>query len=217
MNEMGTTTQKRKTKMSNHRSNFALAAGVTLAIAAITAGSASAMGNHASSRSMGNHQTTMNQPTMVKGITTKPRVTGLTIPPGKVTGLTIPPGKVTGLIIPPKGVKGVVITGILKPPVTGVIIPPVTGVIVTPPNVVVTPPEEVTWTRRRYPWYAGTTVATAQPAMSTAVTTAPCNCLTKEYLQDGSVLFKDLCTKEAAILTVEEMKGKQQGANLQNQ
>jgi len=29
------------------------------------------------------------------------------------------------------------------------------------------------------------------------------------------VLFKDLCTKEAAVLTVEEMKAKQQGA--QNQ
>ena len=54
----------------------------------------------------------------------------------------------------------------------------------------------------------GTTVAAAQPVMSTAVATAPCNCLTKEYLQDGSVLFKDLCTKEAAILTVEEMKAK---------
>jgi len=27
---------------------------------------------------------------------------------------------------------------------------------------------------------------------------ASCNCLTKEYLPDGSVLFKDLCTKEQA-------------------
>jgi hypothetical protein len=29
---------------------------------------------------------------------------------------------------------------------------------------------------------------------------APCNCLTKQYLQDGSVLFQDNCTKEAAIM-----------------
>jgi hypothetical protein len=27
----------------------------------------------------------------------------------------------------------------------------------------------------------------------------PCNCLTKQYLDDGSVLFRDICTKEAAI------------------
>ena len=26
-----------------------------------------------------------------------------------------------------------------------------------------------------------------------------CNCLTKEYLADGTVLFKDLCTKEMAL------------------
>ena len=27
---------------------------------------------------------------------------------------------------------------------------------------------------------------------------ATCTCLTKEYLEDGSVLFKDTCTKEMA-------------------
>ena len=27
----------------------------------------------------------------------------------------------------------------------------------------------------------------------------PCTCLSKEYTQDGRVLFKDLCTNEAAI------------------
>ena len=47
-------------------------------------------------------------------------------------------------------------------------------------------------------------------AATTTVRSAPCNCLTKEYLQDGSVLFKDLCTKEAAILAVEEMRAKAQ-------
>jgi hypothetical protein len=28
-----------------------------------------------------------------------------------------------------------------------------------------------------------------------------CNCLTKQYLNDGSVLFQDICTREAAIAT----------------
>lgn len=42
-------------------------------------------------------------------------------------------------------------------------------------------------------------------------TTAPCNCLTKQYLQDGSVLFKDICTKEAAIATPDELKAQAQG------
>jgi hypothetical protein len=34
----------------------------------------------------------------------------------------------------------------------------------------------------------------------------PCNCLTKQYLDDGSVLFRDICTKEAAIATPAELK-----------
>jgi len=47
------------------------------------------------------------------------------------------------------------------------------------------------------------------PTVSTA--TANCNCLTKEYLPDGSVLFKDLCTKEAAMATPDELKAQAQG------
>jgi hypothetical protein len=27
----------------------------------------------------------------------------------------------------------------------------------------------------------------------------PCNCITKQSLPDGSVLFQDICTKESAI------------------
>src|SRR5436190_53557 len=41
--------------------------------------------------------------------------------------------------------------------------------------------------------YAGYTVA--RPV----VASGPCTCLSKEYTQDGRVLFKDLCTNEAAI------------------
>jgi len=38
--------------------------------------------------------------------------------------------------------------------------------------------------------------------ISTAATQAAadsCNCLTKQSLPDGSVLFQDICTKESAI------------------
>ena len=42
------------------------------------------------------------------------------------------------------------------------------------------------------------------------VTTAPCNCLTKQYLQDGSVLFTDICTREAAMATPDELKAQGQ-------
>jgi len=210
--------------MLNRRSNIVLAAGVTLAITALTAGSASAAGHSPAAKSMGNQ--TMSAPAMVKGIKIpgNTNVNGIKIP-GKVTGITgfKIPGKV--ITVPPKGIvitgivkppiKGIIVTGIVKPPkVVGVWIPPVTGVVVTPPSIV-----EVPVPHRRYSWYTGGSVAAASPVMSTAVTKAeaPCNCLTKEYLQDGSVLFKDLCTKEAAVLTVEEMKANQQGANAQNQ
>jgi hypothetical protein len=37
------------------------------------------------------------------------------------------------------------------------------------------------------------------PATVVAQPAAPCNCLTKQYLQDGSVLFTDICSKEQAM------------------
>jgi hypothetical protein len=37
------------------------------------------------------------------------------------------------------------------------------------------------------------------PAPAAQVVQAPCNCLTKQNLPDGSVLFQDICTKESAI------------------
>ena len=41
------------------------------------------------------------------------------------------------------------------------------------------------------------TYAALRPVTSYAVSQpATCTCLTKEYLEDGSVLFKDTCTKE---------------------
>lgn len=40
----------------------------------------------------------------------------------------------------------------------------------------------------------------------TAQASAPCNCLNKKYLDDGSVVFWDACTKEEALATPEELK-----------
>jgi hypothetical protein len=57
----------------------------------------------------------------------------------------------------------------------------------------------------------------ATPVAADAVAAGPCNCLTKQYLDDGSVLFKDICTKEAALATPEELKAQAQGAAPQAQ
>jgi hypothetical protein len=214
----------RKTKMLNRRSNFVLAAGMTVAIMALAAGSASAAGGNASGKMMLRE----NVGTRVEGISVQPKPVGIRANPGKVTGIVLPPRKppINGIVLPPGKV-----TGIVKPPINGIVLPPgkkppkgimIPPVVVNPLPVISVPPavvsvpsttEVVTYPRRRYSWYTGGSMAAAQPAMSTA----PCNCLTKEYLSDGSVLFKDLCTKEAAILTVEEMKAKAQGANYQSQ
>jgi hypothetical protein len=44
------------------------------------------------------------------------------------------------------------------------------------------------------------TYAAVRPIAAYAVAPAPtCTCLTKEYLPDGTVLFKDACTKEMAM------------------
>jgi hypothetical protein len=55
--------------------------------------------------------------------------------------------------------------------------------------------------RRPY-WIAPvvTGVDTTYPATpATYAATPTCNCLTKQYTQDGAVVFKDLCTKEMAM------------------
>jgi hypothetical protein len=59
------------------------------------------------------------------------------------------------------------------------------------------------WRTHRYygfPVAVGGTVATgAVYAATPRAPAATCNCLTKEYLPDGSLLFKDVCTNEAAM------------------
>ena len=57
-----------------------------------------------------------------------------------------------------------------------------------------------------------TSVAGARP-LTTAPTSAasePCSCLTKQYLDDGSVLFRDICTREAALATPDDLKAQAQ-------
>ncbi len=87
------------------------------------------------------------------------------------------------------------------------------------------PPPIAWWPHHDHPWWitfhhphwgVGTTLVTA-PADATATSTAPCNCLTKQYLDDGSVLFQDICTKEAAMATPEELKAQAQGTASQTQ
>jgi hypothetical protein len=51
-----------------------------------------------------------------------------------------------------------------------------------------------------YPVYGGSyEVAPAPVAAVAAPVTKTCTCLTKEYTPEGAVLFKDVCTNEAAI------------------
>lgn len=59
--------------------------------------------------------------------------------------------------------------------------------------------------------------APVSAAIGTAATPAPCNCLSKRYLQDGSVLFTDLCTKEQAMATPDELRAQAQGVSPQAQ
>lgn len=49
------------------------------------------------------------------------------------------------------------------------------------------------------------------PATQASAANAPCTCLTKRYLDDGSVLFTDTCTKEEALATPEELKAQAKG------
>jgi hypothetical protein len=52
----------------------------------------------------------------------------------------------------------------------------------------------------------------SQPGYVAPVARDNCNCLTKSYLADGSVMFKDICTKEAAVASPDELKAQVEGA-----
>jgi hypothetical protein len=67
------------------------------------------------------------------------------------------------------------------------------------------------------PHYGVVEYNTVSAPVETATATAPCTCLTKRYLQDGSVLFNDVCTKEAAMATPDELRAQAQGVSPQAQ
>jgi hypothetical protein len=114
---------------------------------------------------------------------------------------------------------------IIKKPVQGLIIHPVMGVVLHPVHpvfgVVVRRPDEphFWWHHQHGPVMieeGGTTREITRVSAPVASTpTAPCNCLTKTYLQDGSVQFKDICTKESAVATPDELRAQAQGTGPQ--
>jgi hypothetical protein len=126
------------------------------------------------------------------------------------TGATAKP--VLGIIIQP------------HPPIIGVPVKPphpILGVVVHPPHpilgIVVHPgpdpdPPHIWWHHHHAPWLIEEGVAAHVSTPVAPAPTGPCNCLTKKYLEDGSVLFKDICTKEAALATPDELKAQVQGA-----
>ena len=57
--------------------------------------------------------------------------------------------------------------------------------------------KHVRWHRWKTPILIGTTGVATYSAY--AATTGSCNCLTKSYLENGTVVFKDLCTQEMAM------------------
>jgi hypothetical protein len=83
-------------------------------------------------------------------------------------------------------------------------------------------PPIVWWHKHHFHWgvvdYDGDAdVDTADTVNTVATPAAPCNCLTKQYLDDGSVLFQDICTKEAALATPDELKAQAAGIPPQGQ
>ena len=122
--------------------------------------------------------------------------------------------QVTGLVIHPKPPMGVVVN---PHPVLGVIVKPhpVTGIIVNPHppmGVIVQPRPPIWWHHHHGPVFEEGGI-TRVSAPVTTMPAAPCTCLTKQYLQDGSVLFKDLCTKEEALASADELKAQLQGGS----
>jgi hypothetical protein len=95
-----------------------------------------------------------------------------------------------------------------------VVINPPPVIIAPPPVVVAAPPAVIA---RPVPVYAPHPMP--MPAQAPSMSASPhaaaapsCNCLTKQYLQDGSVLFRDVCTHEAAMATQADLRAQQAAA-----
>jgi hypothetical protein len=109
---------------------------------------------------------------------------------------------------PPSPTNNNTPTPVPNVPNVNVQLPPIVIPVAAPPPVLY--PQPVVVSRPQ--------VAAAQPAVvqapvastTPAAAQEPCNCLTKQYLSDGSVLFRDVCTKEAAIATAAELRAQAQ-------
>ena len=112
---------------------------------------------------------------------------------------------------PPKPVVNPPQPGPIVKPIDICVIMPskcVKPVVVNPPPVIVTPAPimvEEHVIARPEPVYVPRPVAVEAPA-------ATCNCLTKQYQTDGSVIFRDVCTHEAAMATPDDLKAQAQAA-----
>jgi hypothetical protein len=78
---------------------------------------------------------------------------------------------------------------VFSPPSVVVVSPPPTVAPVSAPNVVVVPAGPT----------SGGPTAVASQAEPSAPADAATTCLTKEYLETGAVMFRDVCTKEWAV------------------
>jgi hypothetical protein len=153
----------------------------------------------------------VEKPHPIMGVVVKPHpIMGVPVHPNPIMGVVVhPPGLIAhppGLVVNPPGAN---------PP------HPIMGVVVHPPHpimgVVVHPdpdpdPPHIWWHHHHAPvlFEDGDTTRASAPVAT--VPSGPCTCLTKKYLEDGSVLFKDVCTKEAALAAPDELKAQTQGA-----
>jgi len=136
----------------------------------------------------------------------------LGISPGPM-GISKPMPGPMGIVKPPMGFKPIL--GVIKPPpkpVLGLVIPPhFPGVVIPHPG----PGPQLGWWwwrhHHRFPLVieepVSVPVAVTRPVVTgPAPVEGPCTCLTKTYLNDGSVKFTDVCTKETAIATPDEQR-----------
>ena len=109
---------------------------------------------------------------------------------------------------PPKPVNPPQPGPIVKPIDICVIMPSkcVKPVVINPPPIIVAPPPVLVEEQRIIePVHVTRPVTVEAPS-------APCNCLTKQYQTDGSAIFRDVCTHEAAMATKEDLQAQAQAA-----
>jgi hypothetical protein len=133
---------------------------------------------------------------------------GVPVKPGPIVGLPVKPGPVMGIPVKPGPVMGIPV----KPgpgPITGIVIPP---------DHDHDHDHDHDWDHDHDYWWwhhfhrpVVIEEPVSSPVVSVPSSPGPCTCLTKTYLQDGSVMFKDVCTKEAAIATPDELRAQAQG------